>query len=128
MTLDVVIFNYDVKKKHGHLQGKYSHGQPSEFVNDRPIWKQQDGTNAIWFHDDEKKKRWVMGPQDHKTFIFEQTEDSKGPDNSPWQSRYNFLVKDTKGKPKETKQKLIGVVSGNYLFTIHYRELASDIW
>ena len=130
-TLEVVIFNYDVKKKlkKKGLQGKYTRrGHHSEFLNDKPIWKQPNGQNAIWFHDDGKKKRWVMGPKDRKTFMFERPEDGKGPDKSAWQSRNNIRVMDTNGKYKETKKKFIEVVSGNYFFTIHYRELAFDIW
>jgi hypothetical protein len=125
-TLDVVIFNYDVKKelKKKSLEGKYTRGHHSEFLNDKPIWKQQNGKNAIWFHDDGKKKRWVMGPKDQKKIIFERPDDGKGPDKSAWQSRDNIRVMDTNGKYKESKNKFIEVVSGNYFFKIHYRELA----
>ena len=56
-----LILNGDAKNKQGSRQGTYILGE--KLVNSYPYWKQQNGSNAIWFKDRDAYRYWHIGPK-----------------------------------------------------------------
>ena len=92
-----LILNSDAKNEQGSKQGIYVLGE--KLINSYPYWAQQNGSNAIWFR--ETNRRWYIGPKNYLGGGLSGIRGPRGIDRSPtqiingWRYYDNGIWKDT---------------------------------
>ena len=92
-----LILNSNAKNEQGSKEGIYVLRE--KLINSYPYWEQQNGSNAIWFR--ETNRRWYIGPKNYLGGGLSGIRGPRGIDRSPtqiingWRYYDNGIWKDT---------------------------------